>query len=757
MNTFKKICSASVVALMAVGMLAGCGKKGETVTINKDTIYTEEAVNINFGDLYPESILFGDDKINFYGTYYDEERFTNISRVGSVNYDGSGFEIHDLEMEEGHDGYVNRNEMTEDGKLICAYYESNVDETDPDNPVWEEHNYIRLYGNDGKLLVSKDIEDLFGNDAVWVNEIRILADGTYLISSYEGMVICDDKLNVVRKSIGDGMGDFSSFYFIKDGSALVTKWDENGLGCYKFDLNTFTAGEKVELGFNSDYYSMASGNGTYDLILRDSNAVYGFNLGDAEPKEIFNFVNSDCVASYFNKLKLNNDGTIYGTYYDWDYEENPLRISKFTKVNPEDVKDKKIITLGMLWSDDSLRRNVVKFNKENSEYRIVMEEYDKYNSSDDWMAGTNKFNAAVASGQGPDIIVSGGGEQITPYISKGVFTDLTDYIKNDPEIDYNDLFPNVIEACSYKGKLLALAPTFYVNTLVGKTSNFGGKTSWNFEEFLDYSKTLPAGSRMFEYQNRENFIYLMLAYNSSDYIDRVNAKVYFNTPDFINLLEYAKTLPTWEDDGPVIYDYYEGNWEDTQSYYRENKIMLQQMNLMSISDYNYAKKGTFGEDITFIGYPSRDGNGSSISFSYVYAISNKCKSKDAAWQFIRTYLTDEAQSKISYQFPISMKRFDELAEEAKKRPYYMDGDVKVEYDQTYWLNGVDVPISPCTDEEIKTLKDFILSVNKKASYVTQIETIISEEAAPFFEGQKTAEEVANIIQSRASIYISEIQ
>lgn len=42
-----------------------------------------------------------------------------------------------------------------------------------------------------------------------------------------------------------------------------------------------------------------------------------------------------------------------------------------------------------------------------------------------------------------------------------------------------------------------------------------------------------------------------------------------------------------------------------------------------------------------------------------------------------------------------------------------------------------------------------------ASQDSEIMTIISEEAEGFFKGQKSAEEVAAIIQSRARIYVSE--
>ena len=82
---------------------------------------------------------------------------------------------------------------------------------------------------------------------------------------------------------------------------------------------------------------------------------------------------------------------------------------------------------------------------------------------------------------------------------------------------------------------------------------------------------------------------------------------------------------------------------------------------------------------------------------------------------------------------------------------------KVEYDDTYYINGQEVVIKPFTADEIKELKDFIMSVDRISSYNEEIEKIITEDAEPFFAGQKSAEEVAKVIQSRVNIYINEKQ
>ena len=62
---------------------------------------------------------------------------------------------------------------------------------------------------------------------------------------------------------------------------------------------------------------------------------------------------------------------------------------------------------------------------------------------------------------------------------------------------------------------------------------------------------------------------------------------------------------------------------------------------------------------------------------------------------------------------------------------------------------------PATEEEIAAIRNLIDNAQPMPSANTEILTIITEEAAPFFAGQKSAKEVADIIQSRVKIYVSE--
>ena len=70
-------------------------------------------------------------------------------------------------------------------------------------------------------------------------------------------------------------------------------------------------------------------------------------------------------------------------------------------------------------------------------------------------------------------------------------------------------------------------------------------------------------------------------------------------------------------------------------------------------------------------------------------------------------------------------------------------------------NGMSFEIYPMTEEDAEQLMAVINGVDSVVNYDQSMMDIISEEAAPFFAGQKNAQETAAIIQSRVNIYVNE--
>ena len=78
-------------------------------------------------------------------------------------------------------------------------------------------------------------------------------------------------------------------------------------------------------------------------------------------------------------------------------------------------------------------------------------------------------------------------------------------------------------------------------------------------------------------------------------------------------------------------------------------------------------------------------------------------------------------------------------------------------DSYFWdyTSGKQVKKNPLTQEEAKEFYDYVVSIDTMYEAETDIKNIINEEASAFFSGQKTAEEVAEIIQNRVNVYINE--
>ena len=158
-----------------------------------------------------------------------------------------------------------------------------------------------------------------------------------------------------------------------------------------------------------------------------------------------------------------------------------------------------------------------------------------------------------------------------------------------------------------------------------------------------------------------------------------------------------------------------------------------------------------------VGYPNDFGiNGTLIKPNNRFTISAQSKNTQGAWEFVRQFFTADTQDKFDYEFPILESSFNKMAEKSMEREFYLDENGKKIYDDdVYYIGDTEIKIDPLTKEEVEKVKQFIFSIDKVYDYNQNMNNIIDEEVSAYFSGQKTAKEVAQIIQSRLSIYVNE--
>lgn len=658
--------------------------------------------------------------------------------------------------------------IASDGKIFGIKNYSFEDYSNPEQTVSERHVYVCSWNEDGSKLWETELEGLQSDEegAEWLyvssliagkdGSVKLLLGGDNVYRMDVGSDGTVSERTPLSEEITQILNNRQNMIEREDGTILITYSDENDwMKNYMavYDLEKDTLGEPADMpasyGWNG--FGTMSAGANSDLIFTMGDGVYTYNQGDAEVTKKMDFVNSDVnISNFYGLVELDKDRFV--GIFNENYGEE-LKGALFTYRDPADIPDKAVIVFAGNYVGSDMRQRVVEFNRSNDNYRVVLKEYDSYNSYDDYTAGVTKLNNDIVTGGMPDILITDG-LPIENYIAKGLLADIGSLIEQDPELSQVDFMQNVFDAYSVEGTLYYVVPNFSVATMVAKTSLVGDRTGWTLEEMQQVVSGMGEGAQAIGEVTREGFMSMAMQYCGNDFIDVKTGKCSFNSDNFINMMEYAKTLPEEINWDSLYSD--DNYWTTQESQYRDNRTLLMQLWIGNIRNLNYQLNGNIGEPVTFIGFPTESGKGSYINANQSYVLSAKSANLDGAWEFIRYYLTEEYQREENYGLSIHKQIFMEQAQEATKKPTYTDENgQEVEYEETYWINGEDIPLPPLSQEQVDQIVNFVSSVDRAYYYNDSVFNIINEEMGAFYSGQKSARDVANVIQSRAQIYVDE--
>ena len=793
----KKIIAAVVAAALAVGMCA-CGKEGsasksknsENSSLAKENVYRETSVTIpqllddpENGYVNVQALTYRDGKL--YMILQTNDYTTNETGyyVIGMNTDGSETENTKLEIRENEaeENGTEENETANfweyhgyssfvfgaEGNLYGIHTYNKEDYSNPEEYVSENRTYVCGWGTDGGLLWETELEELssanneeelsFRNMFATDGKMWLLTGGNttgYLQElSTEGTL---GEKKELSEEIASVINRSDSILSREDGSLLVLYRDENdytNLFSAAYDIAANTLGEATAMPASLSWngYSGMSVGTAHDLIFSSTSGVYSYTLGAAETTLLMNYVNSDVNISSFDGMVEIDDKSFFGVYRE-DYSGN-IEAGLFTYVDPSEIADRAVIVMAGNYINSSYKQRVIEFNRSNEEYRIVLKEYDSYNSYDDYNAGYTQLNNDIVAGGMPDILLADASLPVDNYVAKGLLADISKLISEDEELSQTEFLQNVWDAYSVNGKLYYVIPRFAVVTMAAKTELVGDGSDWSMEKLKSVLAGMGENAQAIGEVTRNDFMNLAMQFCGSDFIDVETGKCNFNSDDFIAMMEFAKTLPeeiNWDD---ISNDY----WSSYEAQYRDNKTLLMQLYVSDFSNLGYQLNGYLGGEFTLVGFPTQTGNGAYINAYDTMVLSAKSSVLDGAWEFVRYYLTDEYQENLSYGLPVNKKIFQEKSEQATKRPTYTDWATKeeIEYDQTMYINGEEIVIPPLSEEQLKQLLDYMETVNTKHYYNESVLNIINEEMGSFYSGQKSAADAAAVIQSRVQIYVDE--
>ena len=552
----------------------------------------------------------------------------------------------------------------------------------------------------------------------------------------------------------------NSMVTLADGSVAVMVYGDRGPELRPIDFEKKELGESFPIPDSA--WTLFPGDENYDFYYTSGMFLYGFKLGEEEPVPVLNWmscdINGDSVAS--QALKISSDGSIMGITTDYSGGSIDTQLFMLTRVPADSLPKKQILTVAQLEynPDYQLTNRMVRFNRSHDNVRLEYLDYSQYNTESDFTAGITKFNTEVMAGNLPDIIPT---NQIAyrQIASKGLLEDLYPYLDKDPELKREDFFPNLLSALEVNGGLYQVVSGFSVETLCGAASIVGDTPGWTYDDFNAALEKMPEGCTPLEpYVTRDQVMSSLLYADMDSFVDWTTGKVNFESDNFKQLLQFVKQFPAeynWDE---------HDNSESTQDLLRQGRQMLTQTYLYGLDSILW-NGANFGGQATYIGWPTSSGVGSIMRFENGFAMSRNCADKDAAWEFFRSMLTESGQTN-QYNIPSNRNVFNKQLEDFMTPRYRKDADgnilldengEKIEESRGGWIddNGVEHNIYAMTQEQADEVLSIIETCTKVASYDTSIYDIVNEQAQAFFAGQKSVDEVARLIQSKANIYVNE--
>ncbi len=711
---------------------------------------------------------------NIYETYDDEEESggdADIMPLSVENIIGAAITTttgedttgdtseDEEEMEIYESTYLYGYWISSDGIL---YYLAETMAYSADWSYYEDNTYLAAVKPDGTEIFHIFTAD-WGEDYeyVYFYSMDLNQEGKLILWNWSIIVTLDLEGNLLSVMDADSSLDLYQTAFYYNDMPVFQVWnsDYTSSSYVTVDLTTGEIGEEVDVIDTLSNYSIYDGGASgYDLILTDSAAVYGYNFGDEDVTQILNYIDSDLPTTNLYNVVFISEDTLLASYYDiTDYDQH---FALLKHVAPEDVPDRTVLTLAMYYTSSDVLRKVIEFNKNNSEYKINVIYYSSYATDEDYLAGVTKFNNEIVAGNIPDMIYDTGYFDMDSYAEMGILVDFYDLIEEDEELNLEDYCENVFRAFEYNGGLYQMVTAFRISTFIGKTSIFGEDESLTWERLYEIMEEYPDASVFEIYYNRETVFSLAMSYCYGEFVDEEAGTCDFTSDEFKSLLQFIAQFPEEIDYSTVYTDDY---WDTYDERYITNANLLYSFSISSLQYLKSNYYSTFLEDVTPVGFPNSSGINGVIYADSSFAICSTSDNIDGAWEFVRSFITEDAQMPAEgdyvYRIPILKAAVEALVERMTERSYYLDSDgERVYYDYTTWIDGVEIVIDPATEEEAQKWLDYIYSVDTKSgSATTEITNIIFEEASAYFSGQKTVDEVCEIIQSRMSIYISENQ
>lgn len=577
---------------------------------------------------------------------------------------------------------------------------------------WEDRNLYfsgdgMLYGYEGSRLAVL-------SDELQEPEEKILKGKAY------GLL--EDSLGGGILWYGEAEDETFGIWALEDGSAVLEGFQDIAF------LNMGTFGLDV------------SGEGCF--YLADTGRLWRFYEGE-EPREVCDFVERGYVLNQVSALSVREDGSL-ALLTVLDGRRYILCIEESGKIPDE----KQEITLGDALGSAVLREHIARFNRQSDKWYVTMVTAGEEETGLEFI---NRIQMEISAGRGPDLMVSDlldfNGMAVNGYLHslEGVLTDEDAFwtaMLDSGRVD------GTLYALPYEGRLYF--PSYSAELT-------GGRESWTLEEFMEAVRASDAEILQYGFSGMDIVLnYGLYDNDNRKLIDWENGESHLTEELFLELLKFAEE---YADEGKI-------RTEDVEDALAEGRIAAAGEGCWcySLDGFNY-REACFGGNPANIGFPRAQGNGIYV-YPRMLCLNENSGVKDGAEEFLRflvsgesqtlyaefEYLADENISApgLNYWKAMFAVRKDALERQIELKSGEEEGVswAKSQYGISYQPQGF-------SDVQKERFSFIVENARPGNWYIYSVLDMVYDELEPYFEGQRTAEEAAEILDNRIQLFLDE--
>ncbi len=744
-----KLFAFALALTLAAVPLNGCGfqKEGETLELTMDNSWQSEEFLKNFR----------------YGIHYNVGDYLYCSEVNGTKY--CRYNVNTGEKIEMDSLFEKEGDYTAPERLGTRVLHL------PDGNFGLYHKVVQGLGG-SKEEVHRQLMEVYDPDMNFI-EIRDIplefgefereTDMTnYIMDGKGNWIFCyanantEDLWLVSYNSEFQRLGEISytlpanrvsyvpGFFTAADGTVymdfLCGSYGEYYVKLYRLDAENRTC-EEVKFNIPSDGNYSSSGfiAGTqgYDYYYCTYYGLYG--VKNDKRTKVIDWINSDFMPGEIQRVLPLDDGRFI-LYAGHDGRTMYLAEPR----SQEEIDNTQIISLASVEHSDDLMEAVIDYNREESGYRIIIKDYSEYNTVEDPELGYTTMKQDMLDGKVADIICPDG-VNFESLAGKGLFADWYDFMDADEEFSRDNYLQNYFETMETNGKLQRLGFSYVIQTGSAKTQFAGEEQGISLGELLDLAE--EKGIDVLNFSPALEFANTWMRNLQTGCINRKNAECHFDSPEFVRFLELITTL---EADWDAMHQAQESGkyTQGNDPYpYRNDGILLNTEPIAQPIDLRAIRRYTFFDaDITLTGYPmvQDEGNGGIFDPVFTICINAQSNEKAAIWDFMKFFLTEDYQKHLTESMPIHKDALEYKYKEAEKM---VTATVGMFPTQTF--------IGELESWESDILREYVGGIRTCWYFDTQIHDILMEEVEKLLAGDQTAQECAEMMQSRVSIYLSE--